>query len=147
MILAFFLIIFNVSRPYISYSVVYQFAKKYIPLELSMPESFFLKPRMMQFFNSTSYWYIPYDLAINEIQSLGMNSNLGVYFMDDHEYPFWALLREKGSSVKVIKLNDIYERGVEVKFITSPKEVLQDGYASKCFETGIKREYACLLVK
>jgi len=93
--IAVILILFNFSRPYISYSFFYEKVKGLSVHSLAKtPESFFTKSRLKQYFNARWYWYDPYESIVRKLNTLPQKKNLCVSFVDVYEYPFWVMLEK-----------------------------------------------------
>jgi len=69
LILAFILSILNVSRPYVSYKLFYNHINQFSQPNASIPESFYIKPREEQYFNSRAYWHKPYTEIVSQLES------------------------------------------------------------------------------
>jgi len=96
------LIFFNFSRPFISYSFFFEKVKGLsIHSSAKAPESFFIKPRLEQFFNARWYWYKPYQDVAKKLNVLPKKQNVCVSFFDLYEYPFWLMLKKFGIVMRV----------------------------------------------
>lgn len=137
--LSFILIILNVSRPYISYSIFYSLVSKYSPLNASIPEAFYIKPRQDQYFNSRYYWQSPYT-EVSKI--INQDAKISFNLMDEYEYPFWVLLNENNLNFEVVK-----PEYANIIISTSSKEINLKNYDTKCFKTEIEYGYACISKK
>lgn len=137
--LAFILIILNVSKPFLSYSTFYELVSKYSPDYASVPEAFYLKPRVSQYFNPRYYWQKPYSKVIENTQP---DDKIHFKLMDEYEYPFWTLLQNKNLKFKVVD-----SKNANVIISTSQQEMNLEGYSSQCFKSDIDYGYACILRK
>lgn len=154
-LLAFSVSIFNVSRPYVSYSWFIDYVKQFTRPYASIPEAFYLRPRIEQYFNSEFFWYEPYQQAVSKLRSSAYkkvveniehkNKRIKVTFdvMDDFEYPLWVLLKESKINYQVIPKVKFTQSDFLIK--TSPKqEEIRNLQNLGCFKTSIKYGYACL---
>lgn len=144
-VLGFILILFNVSRPYISYNLFHKYLQSFTSPLTSVPKSFFLKPRIEQYFNARYYWYIPYKDIVNELANQKLSSVNTITFdlSDGFEYPLWVLLKQKGISTKVIAKND--SRMPQYLIKSSISEETVAGFdLIKCEKTIVDYGYLCL---
>lgn len=145
--LAFAVILLNVLRPYISYSSFYDKVKIFAKPMSIVPEAFYEKSRIKQYFNSRPYWYKPYDEATDLITREDKKQLITMELMDDEfEYPLWKMLKEKNVNFyvyqnKFIKKNVVPE---SILLTTSEKSVSREGFQTKCFKTDIEYGYICL---
>ncbi len=147
-ILSFVLILFNVSRPYISYNFFYKYIQSFtLPLS-SIPKSFLLKPRIEQYFNARHYWYEPYSNAVNIIPD---NTTVAFQLIDDFEYPLWVLIRQKNSNTYVLAKNDTRKARYLIKqafyYVVKSSDEIENlkGYELiKCEKTGVDYGYLCV---
>ena len=139
------LILFNVSRPYISYTPFYQTVKQFSSPLTPMPVSFFVKNRNEQYFNSRPYWYLPYIQIIDVLAKSGETGTVSFDLMDDFEYPLWVFIKDKNINIRVIPLSKADD---STAIITTTEFVIQkEGYSNFCVKTVIDYGYACLSIK
>lgn len=145
-ILAFILIILNVSRPYISYGLFYETIKLFKPSLASIPEAFYTKPRSKQYFNARFYWYDPYKKIIENLKNQSIHTNtLSFKLMDGYEYPLWLLIKENNLNYYVVPESRISDETIIIS--TSKNPVSFKGYKTECKKTEIEYGYACISVK
>jgi hypothetical protein len=140
--LAFIIILLNVSRPYVSYGLFYENIKQFsLPLS-SLPESFLIKPRDMQYFNARYYWYDPYN-EISEILAgdKGLKA-INFKLMDEFEYPFWVQLKEKGVRFRVVQENNLSEDTLIITTSNNPIQIIS--HQTQCFKTSVSYGFACI---
>lgn len=144
-ILATVIILFNVSRPYISY-FFYNEIKFLAPHLSSIPESFILKPRTEQYFNARYYWYYPYHGIINMLakQRLTKEENIAFDLPDGFEYPLWVLMRKYDLNYRIVPMPKITKRTTIIS--TSKDSYTRKGYNTTCIKTEIEYGYACLSI-
>jgi hypothetical protein len=143
--LALLLILFNVSRPYISYTPFYQTVKQFSSPLAPMPVSFFVKNRNEQYFNSRPYWYLPYIQIIDVLAKSGETGTVSFDLMDGFEYPLWVFIKNKNINIRVIPLSKADD---STTIITTTEFVIQkEGYSNFCVKTVIDYGYACLSIK
>jgi len=99
-VLAVPLILFNVSRPLISYRPFAALVRPYMVTEIVLPESIFSKPRFDQYFNARPYWEAPY-IEISQLVAADHDQAVGLDLMDGFEYPFWVALRSQSPDLMV----------------------------------------------
>lgn len=142
--LALFLIILNVSHPYISYSFFYERVKELSTARSNIPEAFYLKPRIEQYFNAEYFWYKPYDQITNVLtQTQGQKQiTLDLDYNFGFEYPLWVMIKMKKINFKIIPK----EKSGSNDIIISVSEILfkRDGYKTQCFEAPKNHGYACI---
>lgn len=159
LLLGFSLILLNVLRPYISYSSFYDKVKVFATPMSAIPEAFYIKPKIKQYFNARFYWYEPYDkvtdlIAKQETEGFTPNNPGSKYIVmnlmdDEFEYPLWTMLKLKNVDF-YIQQNKFMDQPVPKNAIiltTSEKEFKKEGYETKCFKTEIDYGYACISVK
>ena len=142
------LIILNVHRPYISYNFFYEKVKSFARDYQILPEAFYKKPRIEQYFNSRPYWYEPYDKVTNLIAKDGNKRLITMELMgDEFEYPLWVLLKEKDVKFYVYQ-NKFFKkepRPDSLLLTTSEKPYTKTGWQTQCFKTQkTDYGYACL---
>lgn len=141
--LVFLLIIFNVSRSYVSYSLFYGHLKSFsLPLS-SIPESFFLKPRVQQYFNARFYWYKPYNNIANRLSLMPEGRTMSFQLMDGFEYPLWVLFKDKGIDDKVLAKNSNVKPQYLIKS-SKFEEQVDDYELIQCEKTSVDYGYICL---
>lgn len=145
-ILAFILIILNVSRPYISYGLFYEAIKSFKPSLVSIPEAFYTKPRKQQYFNARFYWYEPYKRIIENLKKQSLNTNTITFkLMDGYEYPLWLFIKENNLNYYVIPESKISDETIIISTSKNPDSF--KGYKTECIKTEIEYGYACISVK
>lgn len=140
-----FVILFNVARPYISYSSFYEKVKAYAPRNSSIPEAFYIRPRDQQYFNARYYWLDSYNKITDSISINYRNPKITIDLMDEFEYPLWALLKNK-------KVKFVYSSNKEANYgdliiSTSKSPYVRESYKTICYKTPIDYGYACLSEK
>ncbi len=105
-ILGITIILLNVSRPYVSYSLFYSQVQAFSKPGAVLPEAFYIRPREEQYFNSEHLMYQPYDVITNKIASESGSKIIKLDLSDDFEYPLWVLLKRKTPDFKIIPLKD-----------------------------------------
>ncbi len=146
-ILAFALIFLNVLRPYISYSSFYDLVKAYSPPTAAVPEAFYEKPRLMQYFNARPYLYAPYNNVADLVASKPGDKHIVLnLFHDEFEYPLWALLKSKNVNFRIQQnkfvKSPIPENALILSTLEEPVNI--DGYNTQCYKTEIEYGYVCL---
>lgn len=141
-ILGILLLGFNVSRPYISYSSIYNMVKRFSPPGVQMPISFLVKPRAEQYFNARPYWFIPYNQTIDNLNYTTDKDILALKLKDDFEYPIWKLMKEKGIKGKIVSEYQIEKANVIIT--TSDKPIDYKGFVSDCIKTVNDYGYICI---
>lgn len=144
-VLAGFLILLNVSRPYIPYNYLVDLVEPYIPANSSLPEPFYTRPRLKQYFSSRLYWYEPYTKVVQKMIFTSKNDMISFRLMDGFEYPFWVLFKTYDVPVKVVTGHQ--SKLASVVISTAPFPVKYDGFDSSCFKTDINYGYACISIK
>lgn len=145
-ILAFILIILNVSRPYISYGLFYEAIKSFKPSLVSIPEAFYTKPRKQQYFNARFYWYEPYKRIIENLKKQSLNTNTITFkLMDGYEYPLWLFIKENNLNYYVVPESKISDETIIISTSKNPDSF--KGYKTECIKTEIEYGYACISVK
>lgn len=143
--IAFLVSIFNVSRPYISYSYFYNHIKSFSTPLSDIPETFYLRERNRQYFNSRPYWYESYKQVI-DLYSQQTNKKVVLNLMDDEfEYPLWVLAKENKTNPRFLSKNYL-EHG-DVIITTAPTPYEKEGFKTDCFKTRIAYGYACISIK
>lgn len=146
-LLSFALVFLNVQHPYISYKVFYDKVKSFAGDYPILPEAFYAKPRLEQYFNSRPYWYDPYNKVTDLISKKKYKQRIVIMLMDDEfEYPFWALLKAKGINF-YFQQNRFVQREIPYGAIiltTSRKPFVKSGWKTECFKTNINYGYACV---
>lgn len=143
--LSLILIVFNVSKPFISYDTFYGYVKASAPPLSSVPQSIFTKERDKQYFNARFYWYDPYKIIAEMAAKERNQKTIAFSLMDEFEYPLWYLLKEYRTSYRIVPFS---ERLVETSIIsTSEDPYNREGYITRCIKTEIKYGYACLSIK
>lgn len=141
------LIFLNVARSYISYNLFYDNIK-FLAMPLSdIPESFLIRPREQQYFNSRFYWHQPYkDIMgmVSKQQPTGKNT-ITFKLMDNFEYPLWVFAKKSNLSLRVVPNSQALNRTIIIS--TSKEPYQQDGYITQCIKTEIEYGYACLSAK
>lgn len=138
--LAFILVIFNVSRPYISYNFFYKYIRNFSIPNASIPESFLIKPRDQQYFNSRYYWYAPYNKIAYLIEP--SDKNVTFKLMDGFEYPLWLFLKRKNPYIHVVSSSEATSGDLIIT--TAEKMVNMPGFDTNCIKTEINYGYVCL---
>jgi|GEM_PF-2030946 hypothetical protein len=141
--LSFVLIVFNVSKPFISYNFFYASVKGLAPRLSAAPESIFTKKREEQYFNARYYWYMPYREITKKIRG-EEGGTIAFKLMDEFEYPLWYFLRKNELSLKVIPYSKKTRETIIISTAESPSST--EGYSAECIKTEIKYGYACLLL-
>jgi 4-amino-4-deoxy-L-arabinose transferase-like glycosyltransferase len=136
--LALVLIVFNVSRPLISYDFINGFTSQFSG-GYSTPKSIFSKPRIDQYFNSKPYWYGPYlnlaeNLAPKNAQS--KPESISISLMDSFEYPLIVMIKRKGD-LPIIKKDSADK-------IIYTKDVPEENSVQTCFKTPTDYGFACI---
>lgn len=142
--LIFLLIFFNVLRPYISYSLFYNYVKSFSISLNGIPESFLTKPREKQYFNSRFYWYEPYLQMIPLINNHTRNT-IAFDLMDNFEYPWWVLFKQNNIDSRIIPFSQINDDTLILSTTNNPSD--KYGYSSKCIKTSIEYGYVCIYTK
>lgn len=142
--LALALIFLNVTRPYISYNLFYESIKSFAPSLGGIPESFFIKPYEQQYFNTRSYWYMPYKGIIEDLnrQKLTDKSTISFQLMDNFEYPLWAFMKKYNLNLRVVPESKASNKTIIIS--TSKDSYSQDGYTTSCIKTEVEYGYACI---
>lgn len=140
-IIAVAVILLNVSRPYISYSLFYDQVKLFKPSLASTPEAFYIKPRQQQYFNARYYWHEPYLQMINFLKE-EKGQTIAFNLEDGFEYPFWFLMNKYQVNKQVIPYSQIKKETIILSTAAEPFE--KDGYKTTCIKTRIKYGYACI---
>lgn len=136
------LILFNVSKPYISYKSFYFYVKSLSPPLSAVPESVFTKNREEHMFNARYYWYKPYKEIMENTRQYKLPGTISFNLMDEFEYPMWYFLRKNNISLKVVPFS---KRSDETIIITTAKNLPNlEGYKTKCIKTDIDYGYACI---
>lgn len=144
--LAFAVLIFNVSRPYVSYSLFYDHIKQFSKAYSVIPEAFYIRPRTEQYFNAEYFWYEPYKNTAFPLRDQNGTIKISFDVMDDFEYPLWVLLKENKINFLVIPKIKIEESDYLIKTSKIPEEV--KGFIRKeCYKTVVDYGYACLYKK
>ncbi len=141
--LSFVLIVFNVSKPFISYNFFYVSVKGLAPRLSVAPESIFTKKREEQYFNARYYWHMPYKEITEKIRGKTA-STVTFKLMDEFEYPLWYFLRKYELPLKVIPYSKKTRETIIISTAESPFSM--EGYSTECIKTEIKYGYACLLL-
>lgn len=143
-VLAFLVLFFNVSRPFISYGFFYKYVSQFSMSYTQVPESFFVKPREEQYFNAEHLWYFPYKNIVDKIASLNRDISISFDLGDDFEYPLWVLLKNKKVRFNVIPKKKIGE--AQFLIITPDKSRIILGYNLISCERAdnLDNAYACL---
>lgn len=144
MVLSFILCFLNVSKPYISYNIFYNYVNQFSRPNASVPQSFFTKPREEQYFNSRYYWYGPYKEAVNMLQSKAVKE-VTLNLMDEFEYPLWILIQNSNLNLKVVSYSKASDKTIIIT--TSKNRVEKSGLTTKCIKTEIDYGYICLSKK
>lgn len=142
-ILAFLVIIFNVSRPFVTYSLFYDYVKSFSKQYSVIPEAFYIRPRVEQYFNAEYFWYEPYDELTKSIASPSEKTSVSFVLMDDFEYPLWVLVKNRGLNFTVIPRTKMSQ----AKYIIKSSERIEelDGYEMVlCKKTAVDYGYICL---
>ena len=145
--LAFILVLLNVQHPYLSYNSFYDRVKGFTGSYQILPEAFYIKPRIQQYFNSRPYWYEPYDEVADLIVADGKNQIITMELIDDEfEYPLWAILKQKGVNFYVYQNKFLKNepRPDSLLLTTSEKPYAKTGWQTQCFKTQTDYGYACL---
>lgn len=143
-LIAFAVIVLNVSRPFVSYKYFFDLVKPFSVSTTSVPETFYSRPRTIQYFNASPFWYNPYQQVTRLLRN---DQKIEVTFdlMDDFEYPFWILMREKGIDFTVKPLRSFSDNAIILS--TSKTMYKKEGYKTTCFKTTIDYGYACISQK
>lgn len=142
--LALMLIFFNVSRPYISYSLFYDNVKAFAPLLSSVPQSFFIKPREQQYFSARYYWYLPYKGVIEILAMQDSTKSNAITFdlPDGFEYPIWSLLKEYKIDFYIVPFS---KKSADTIIISTSKNPYKlEDYIIECIKTEVEYGYACI---
>lgn len=143
-ILGFVLVIFNVSRSYVSYSLFYNLVSNYSIQNSSIPESIFIKSREDQYFNARFYWQKPYKQVAEGLKQ-SHKSEVTLNLMDEFEYPLWILFKNEGIDPKIIPQSSTSDKTAIITTSEEPFE--REGYTTTCLKTQIDYGYACLSIK
>lgn len=137
------LIVLNVSRPFVSYKYFISLIKPYTTEYNSVPEAFYSKPRIYQYFNSFPFWYNPYVKVVENLEANSEEYQISFDLMNayEFEYPFWILLKEKGVRFKAKPITVTSEPAIIIS--TSKDKYTKEGYESLCYKTTIEYGYAC----
>ena len=92
---------FNVSRPLISYDLLYPFLKQLVTTVVAVPQSIYVKPRIDQYFNPRPYWEEPYREISSEVAEHAPAMR-GIDLIDGFQYPFWVLLKQKQPGITIV---------------------------------------------
>ncbi len=144
--LAFLLIFFNVSKPFISYTPFYSYVKVFAPALSSIPQSVFTKNREEQYFNARSYWYNPYKYIIKVLtESKAGKQTVAFKLMDGYEYPLWLLIQENNLKYHIVPESKISDETIIISTSKNPYNLT--GYKTECIKTEIEYGYACISIK
>ncbi len=143
LVMAFALIILNVSKPYISYSYFYNMIKTYSKTNSSIPEAFYLKPRSDQYFNARYYWNHPYNDIIKSPELAQENKTLSLILEDHFEYPLWVILKEQNKKLTILPASSKTKSHFLIKTSSLPEPV-KDYNLIRCSETQIEYGFICL---
>jgi 4-amino-4-deoxy-L-arabinose transferase-like glycosyltransferase len=144
-ILAFLLAILNVSRSYLPYKVFIQYINHFTLPLASVPEPFFQKSRISQYFNSRYYWEKPYRQVIDQLEINNSSQEISFHLMDEFEYPFWVLLKDAGLNFHVTTYTDASEGAILIT--TSKESFKKDGFVTSCYKTELEYGFACISQK
>lgn len=142
-VLALIVVFLNVSRPYISYSLFYDMVKTLKPPLVSIPEAFYVKPRLQQYFNARYYWYEPYVKIIDLLKKEN-NKELAFNLGDGFEYPLWMLIRKYQLNYQVVPMSKLSKNTIIIS--TTSKVYNREDYLTECVKTEIEYGYACLSI-
>lgn len=145
-LLAISISILNVSRPYVSYSWFFNIIKQYSRPHSSIPEAFYLKPRLKQYFNAEFFWYEPYRKTVENMPASNETIKITFDVMDDFEYPLWILLEDHKTNFQVIPKLNLTQSGYLIKTSTKREEV-KNFQIIECYKTEIQYGYSCLYKK
>lgn len=141
-ILGFVIVALNISRPFISYSLFYEFVNRFSQPNASVPKTFFVKPRVYQYFNARHYWYEPYN-EVTDLLKGKQDVKVALDLADNYEYPLWIMLKDKNIRFEMVSLKLKDQANFLIKSSFSEKEV-EDFNKIGCFKTQIDYGYACL---
>lgn len=144
-VISVFLILFNFSRPFISYSIFYEKIKSFATPLSNIPSSFFIKPRIEQYFNSRYYWYKPYTKVIDHFAKLENTKKVSFLLLEGFEYPLWVLIKEHKINTQVVPYPKI--DGETIIISTSKEPFFKEGYTTSCYKTSIEYGFACISKK
>lgn len=147
-VLAVAVILLNTSRPYIPYKIFYNQVKQFSVGPTAVPESFFLKPRVEQYFNARPYWYEPYREASVVIMSHPNIHTVKISLIDGYEYPLWLMLKQGHVNIEPIQNNLSLEGDSEMLLLTTKNvpQIIQDS-KSQCFKANTEYGDICLYWK
>ena len=111
----------------------------------SIPQSFFVKPRIEQYFNARYYWYLPYKNIVEmlAVQKLNSTDTMSFDLPDGFEYPLWVLLKEKEISIRITAKNNKHQPKYLIKSSTS-EEIVKGYNLIKCEKTRVDYGFLCL---
>ncbi len=105
-ILALLVVLFNYSRPFISYYPLMNLVNGLTYEETTLPESIFVRSRTDQYFNPRPYWNNAYDRITSSITSNPKIKIITLDLFDDYQYPLWYFLKQKDPSLKIVSKNE-----------------------------------------
>lgn len=144
-VLAFLLAFLNVSRSYLPYRVFIQYVNHFTQPMASIPEPFFQKPRISQYFNSRYYWERPYRQVIDQLKINNSSQEISFHLMDEFEYPFWVLLKDAGLNFHITPHADSSDNTILIT--TSKESFIKDGFVTSCYKTELEYGFACISQK
>lgn len=140
------LILFNVLKPYISYTIIYGYVKSFATPLSSIPEAFYIKNRTEQYFNARYYWYYPYNEIIKKLgDKKYIGNTIAFDLMDGFEYPFWMLMRKYQVNLYVLPMSKISRNTIIISTSKDPSN--RKGYLTECVKTEIEYGYECISIK
>lgn len=144
-LLSLLLILFNVSKPFISYGLFYSYVKDLAPPLSSVPESVFTKDREENIFNARYYWYKPYKDVMEKTKEYQFPGTISFNLMDEFEYPMWYFLRKNNQSLRVVPYPKKTDETIIITTSKNPYNL--EGYKTGCIKTEIDYGYACISKK
>ena len=124
------------------YDHIKQFSKDYSVI----PEAFYIRPRIDQYFNAEYFWYEPYKNAAFLLRDQNGVVKISFDVMDDFEYPLWVLLKENKINYRVIPKVRLEESDYLIKTSRVPEDT-KGFILRECYKTIVEYGYACLYQK
>lgn len=143
-LLAVVLVLFNATRPYISYRPFVGYIEAFVPSLNGIPESFLIKPRDQQYFNSRTYYYKPYLGVTNILAKENFKGSIAFDLTYGFEYPLWVLLKEHNLDFYATSLSKKSKDTIIISTLKEPHEIA--GYLTECIKTDVEIEYGYVCI-
>lgn len=120
-VLGFLVVVFNVSRPFVSYLPFYSLVRAFAKPHSDIPEAFYIRDRERQYFNASFFWHGPYKNIVKKVPN---GSKVAVDLYDDFEYPLWVLLRSEAIKFRILPRVKTSEADVVIKSTDQKAEIV-----------------------